>query len=432
MNKTKILFVSDSVQRTSGVAIQSLKLCKGLLKTGRYNVVQIAGGDSSSPSAPIYYEGIKLYTTQEPYGSPNTLRYVMVAERPDIVLAFSDPRFFTWLFSMDNEIRGKARLIFYHTWDNAPFPKFNLPWYVACDQIVMLSHFSYELMSSHGVPCQCIPHGADPSEFFPLEELERNKARQDLIMQSRADRQVNFIIFWNNRNIFRKRPGDVLYSFKLFSEKHPDTLLLLNTDIVDMEGVDLMHLIDDLDIKAPIVFNPSRVKSDRLNLMYNVADVTINIAVNEGFGLCVLESLCAGTPVIVTKTGGMPEQACEAVHREAIDPDIEGNDGKGRPEYDEIVEFGKVLEPDSQMMFGTLGAPYIFQDIVNYKTILSALEEAYQRTQRNDWKQTLGLQGRDHIIKNFHIDTTVKLWDELLQQLLTTPSPYKRWKVLVH
>ena len=380
MNKTKILFISDSVQRTSGVAIQSLKLCKGLLKTGKYTIVQIAGGDSSSPSTPIYYEGIKLYTTDEPYGSPNTLRYVMMVEKPDIVLAFSDPRFFTYLFSMDNEIRGKARLVFYHTWDNAPFPKFNLPWYSACDQIVMLSHFSYELMSSHGVPCKYIPHGMDPSEFYPLEEIARNKARQDLIMQSRADRQINFIIFWNNRNIFRKRPGDVIYSFKLFSEKHPDSLLLLNTDIVDREGVDLMHLIDDLDVKAPIVFNPSRVNSDRLNLMYNVADVTLNIAVNEGYGLSSAESLCAGTPVISTKTGGLIEQARVVVHHDAVDSNTKGNDGKGCEAYDEVVEFGKVMEPDSQMLFGTLGAPYIFQDIVNYDTQFRLASEFVMHT----------------------------------------------------
>lgn len=431
MAKIKVLLISDSIQRTTGVAIQSLKLCKGLLKTGKYSIVQIAGGDRSSPSAPIYYEGVKLYTTDEPYGSPNTLRYIMMSEKPDIVLAFSDPRFFIWLFQMDSEVRGKARLVFYHTWDNAPFPKFNLPWYTACDQIVMLSHFSYELMSSNGVSCQCIPHGADPSEFYPLEEAAINKARQDLIMQSRAERQINFIIFWNNRNIFRKRPGDIIYAFKLFSEKHPDSLLLLNTDIVDREGVDLMHLIDDLQVKAPIVFNPSRVPSDRLNLMYNVSDVTINIALNEGFGLSVMESLCAGTPVIVTKTGGMIEQAQTIIHHEAVDPHQEGNDGKGCEAYDQTIEFGKVLEPDSQMMFGTLGAPYIFQDVVSYKTILDALEEAYQRTQAKDWKQVAGVQGREHIINNFHIDTTVKLWDELLQQLITTPSSYKRWKVVV-
>ncbi|MFA5394958.1 MAG: glycosyltransferase family 4 protein [Methanogenium sp.] len=429
MDKTKVLLISDSIQRPTGVAIQSLKLCKGLLKTGKYQVIQIAGGDHSSPSAPIYFEGVKLYTTEKPYGDPQLLRYIMAVDKPEVVVAFSDPRFFTWLFQMDNEVRDKARLVFYHTWDNYPFPQFNLPWYASCDEVVMLSNFSYQLMSSNGVNCRCIPHGMDPTEFYPLDEESIKKARQDFIAQSHAKGPVNFVVFWNNRNIYRKRPGDILWAYKIFSEKHPDSMLVLNTDIADREGIDLMHFIDDQHITAPIIFNPQRIPSHQLNVLYNISDVTVNIAYNEGFGLCVAESLCAGTPVIVTETGGMTEQARTVIHHPAIDPGIEGNDGKGCPEHDEVVEYGKVLAPDARSMFGTVGAPYIFQDIVDSSSLVKALEEAYQGTKEGTWKKKIGPLGREHIIQNFHIDTTIRLWDEFLQGLLKKPSSYNRWKV---
>ena len=42
--------------------------------------------------------------------------------------------------------------------------------------------------------------------------------------------------------------------------------------------------------------------------LYNIADVTINIASNEGFGLGTCESLMCGTPIVVNVTGGLQDQ----------------------------------------------------------------------------------------------------------------------------
>ena len=45
--------------------------------------------------------------------------------------------------------------------------------------------------------------------------------------------------------------------------------------------------------------------------MYNLADVTMNMASNEGFGLGTCESLMCGTPISVTVTGGCPTERTE-------------------------------------------------------------------------------------------------------------------------
>ena len=42
--------------------------------------------------------------------------------------------------------------------------------------------------------------------------------------------------------------------------------------------------------------------------LYNIADVTVNMASNEGFGLSGAESLIAGTPIINNVTGGLQDQ----------------------------------------------------------------------------------------------------------------------------
>ena len=47
-----------------------------------------------------------------------------------------------------------------------------------------------------------------------------------------------------------------------------------------------------------IIFSNQAVDVKRLNFYYNVSDVTVNIASNEGFGISWCESLHAGTPII--------------------------------------------------------------------------------------------------------------------------------------
>jgi glycosyltransferase involved in cell wall biosynthesis len=53
---------------------------------------------------------------------------------------------------------------------------------------------------------------------------------------------------------------------------------------------------------------PGRVDDDLLPLWYRAADVAVVPSTAlEGFGLVVLEALACGTPVVATRTGGLPE-----------------------------------------------------------------------------------------------------------------------------
>jgi glycosyltransferase involved in cell wall biosynthesis len=407
--KPKILFITDDIRMPSGVGIQSKKFITGLQKTGKYEIVCIAGSVTPQNPQPFLYENIKMYPTADGYGNPNLVRMVISVEKPDIVVAFSDPRFFSYLFFMDDEIRLNSKFIFYHTWDNEPFPKFNLPWYASCDEVVMLSKFSYDLMTANGIDCHYIPHGMDSGEFFPVPPDVRRAERENLAAQAGVRDRVEFIIFWNNRNINRKRPGDVVNVFREFSKKHPKVMLVMNTVPIDREGTDLIAVTQEVNkTEAPIVFNFQRLASDRLNVLYNAADVTINIAYNEGFGLCVAESLMAGTPVIATRTGGMTAQM---------------TDGKDT--------FGWLLDSVARELFGVPGAAYIFRDYVSEEQVLNALEEAYELKKEGNLRE-IGLKGREYIQKTYPIENTVKLWDDLLEETLAKPSLFKRWRLSIH
>jgi len=57
------------------------------------------------------------------------------------------------------------------------------------------------------------------------------------------------------------------------------------------------------------------------------------------------------------------------------------------------------------------------------------LNVVYGMKKSGDLKK-LGLQGREHIIKNYHTNDTVRRWDTILKDTLAQPSKYER--LVVH
>jgi glycosyltransferase involved in cell wall biosynthesis len=405
MKRTKILFVTDDIREKTGVGIQAYMLMKGLLKSGEYEIVTIAGSIRPQDPRPVMFEGIKVYPTADGYGNPSLLRAVIGQEKPEITVLFSDPRFFTYAFIMDDEIRKHTKLVFYHTWDNRPFPAYNKVWYAACDQVVMLSKFSYDLMKDNGVDVMFAPHGGDPTEFYPLEPEEVEAIRSNVF--GKLPTKPEFVLFYNNRNTFRKRTADIVVAFRRFWQTHPDSVLIMNTAAVDAEGFDLGMIMKQVERNAaPVIINSSKVSVSDLNRFYNLADVTLNVAYNEGFGLSCMESLLAGTPNIAVSTGGLTEQMV----------------------CDDGAVNGILLQPTVRTLFGVVGNPYINQDWTSVEDIQAAMEEAYTLKAAGKLRG-LGLQGREHIIKNYHTDNTIAAWKQVLTSVLAKPSTFKSWVV---
>ena len=80
------------------------------------------------------------------YGTPELIRSVMQKERPDAVWFMTDPRFYEWLWEMENEVRPHAPLVYYHVWDNYPAPEFNARFYNSTDEVVCISKVTHEIL----------------------------------------------------------------------------------------------------------------------------------------------------------------------------------------------------------------------------------------------------------------------------------------------
>ena len=91
-------------------------------------------------------------------------------------------------------------------------------------------------------------------------------------------------------------------------EKASKIALLMHTNPVDQNGTDLPKIVETLTPDANVIFSTQKLSTEQLNYLYNMADCTVNIAGNEGFGLTTAESIMAGTPAIINVTGGLQDQ----------------------------------------------------------------------------------------------------------------------------
>ena len=167
----------------------------------------------------------------------------------------------------------------------------------------------------------------------------------------------------------------------------------MHTNPQDPAGSNLEALVQDLKLNdGQVLFSREKLQPENLAAMYNIVDCTINISDAEGFGLGTLESLSCGTPIIVNLTGGLQEQV---------------TDGENW--------FGIGLEPASKTIVGSQEVPFIYEDRLSKEQVVDALIEMYNKTPEE--RKQLGLNGREHVEKNYNFDNFIKTWDEIFTKV---------------
>jgi len=403
----KILAIGDDCRMFSGIANQTRKILSGLHKTG-WEAVQIGFANQPRSTTPVYEEGIKIYpcTSQEGYNDPWTFRDIFEKEKPDILWLFNDPRFYTWLFDIDNEYRPHTRVVYWHLWDNYPFPKFNLKWYKCVDHIVAISELTHKMLNENGVPCEYIPHALSGKEFVRFSATKRQKLRKEFLARTGFP-DTEFLIFSNNRNLNRKRLPDTILAYKRLHKLHPKSLLYLHTDIIDRNGVDLQRFIHEVEPGLEIVlFDQGQISNEALLNAYNISDVYVTIPYNEGFGLSVSEALLCEVPVISVGTGGITPQMTD------------GNN-----------IFGKLLPVTAKTLCGIVTDPYIYQDYCSVDDLTSALAYCYEHRKDPIYRE-LGKMGRAHVLKNFGEFEIVQKWVTFLNKVGKEPISYKKHELI--
>jgi glycosyltransferase involved in cell wall biosynthesis len=387
--KIKILTISDHPRSPSGVGTQTNYILESLMKTGKYKIISLGGAIKHADNRPIkfneYGDDYVIFPV-EGYGNPDLIRSLLMREKPDILWFMTDPRFYTWLWSIEQEIRANVPMMYYHVWDNYPYPNYNRPFYLSNDKIVSISKVTSDIVRTVApeVEEEYLPHAVDPQFYKPLDfEDYKNIYNPN-----------KTLFFWTNRNARRKMSGSVVWWFKEFLDivGHDKACLLMHTDPRDPNGQDLIAIAEELGLTPNnFILSPAKIHPNEMAKFYNAADCTINISDAEGFGLSCLESLSCGTPVIVNKTGGLREQVTDGVE-----------------------EFGVGIEPSSKAVIGSLDTPWIYEDRVSNKDVVEAMLKIHNMTREQ--RKALGEKGRQHVLKNYNFDNFCNRWDKIFTE----------------
>jgi len=363
MSKKKILIISDHALLSSGVGVQTRYLVEGLLKKNDMTFIQLGAAKKHSNYNTVKVCDDFFIKPINGFGNKNLLRSVLLNEKPDALIIFTDPRFFTWLFEIEDEIRQVCPILWWHVWDNEPVPKFNNWMYESTNAINCHSYLTYKMCSQNFKDkTSFIPHALPDNLFFRLPKHVMQKEKERILGKERAN---HFVCLWANRNCDRKRPGDVLYSWRMFldllsEEEKQKVTLLMHTNPTDPVGQNLFEIGDMLNLLDTVCFSTENVDTSLINVLHNIADVTLNISYNEGFGLTTLESMQVGTPIIAAMTGGL--------YRQVID-------------YRDNSQNGIGLEIDIRTLSGTQDIPYIFKDLVDCSKAGRAIKQIFDMSE---------------------------------------------------
>ena len=425
MKKIKILTLSDHPLSPSGVGTQTKYMIEALLKTGRYQFICLGGAVKHHDYNPVRVEPWSndwvIYPV-DGYGTPDAIRSILTNERPDILWFMTDPRFYGWLWEIENEIRPHIPMVYYHVWDNFPAPYYNAPFYRSNDEVVCISKVTHEIVKEVApeVSSRYLPHAVN-SEVFKKFKTSEHKAKVDglrqRLLETSSEELQNpnkKVFFWNNRNARRKQSGTLIWWFKEWLDKvgHDKACLVMHTDARDPHGQDLPHLIEKLKLdNGQVMLSTVKVPPEELAAFYNVADYTINISDAEGFGLATLESLSCGTPIIVNMTGGLQEQVTN------------GKDW-----------FGWGIQPASKSVIGSLQVPYIYEDRISQQDFEKVLSKALKLPKsKYDKMKAAGIK---HVRENYNFEDYEENWIKIMDEIVEKHGSwenrknYKRWHLL--
>ena len=386
--RLRIIWNSNAHWTGSGYAVFTRDLLTRLVKDG-WPVAEI--GFWGLQGAPTTVDGIKVYPVMNhPYGSDAIVNH-SIHYKADVVFTMQD------IPTLDpNDLQRLKTWIPYLPIDHDPAPPSVLQRLNFAYKILTFSEFGRKQLEDKGFYSQLILEGTDPDIFKPLDKAEMRKKLglpQDAFLWG--------MIAANKENPPRKGFQEALDAFKLFLKDHLEGAILFHTQQVAPTGFPIREYANYLGIANRTFFIDQynatfMMNSAEVNEELNALDAYLSPSQTEGFGLTPIEAQSCGKLVVVNDVMSMPELIIPGKTGEMCTHE------KGRF----TVQLGMVYP-------------------ANVDSLHEKMEKVYQMVKDNP--DQVAKDCREHIVKNFNINTQVKeMWIPLLTQLqdelLTKPA----------
>jgi|TARA_S200002703_G_scaffold22999_1_gene19765 glycosyltransferase involved in cell wall biosynthesis len=449
--RKKILLICDDIRVHSGVATIARELVINTVQ--HFNWVNVGGAinhqqkgqrfdlsEDTNKNAGIDNSSVILYPV-DGYGNAELIRQLIQSEKPDAIMLITDPRYFEWLFQIENEIRKQLPIIYLNIWDDLPTPLYNKAFYESCDALLAISKQTKlinELVLGDKAKrkvIEYVPHGLNHNLYKPIEDWnEELKSFKSRIFNNK---EKEFVLFFNSRNIRRKQIPDTMLAFKYFLDKLPKEkadkcCLILHTEVVSEHGTDLEAIRKLLfnDYPNAIYFSQQKLSTEDLNKLYNIADAQILLTSNEGWGLTLTEAILAGTPIIANVTGGMQDQmGFEDEDGNWFEPTTEiPSNHTGR--YKKHGNWAFPVYPTNRSIQGSPKTPYIWDDRCTPEDACDRIYELYQMGREK--RKELGLQGREWAVNKSGL-TSIKMGERAINaidKLFDTWIPREKYELI--
>ena len=293
-SKVKVLWIGDG-----GVATGFTRVNESIINNlpDNYEVHHLAvnyRGDPYGQSKAIMYPAV---LGGDIYGF-GRVPGLVEAIKPDIIFILND----SWVLpNYLKLIPDTIPVVTYFPVDAKPLEAKWCKEIVERTQPVAYTEFGRSAMLEQvgaNIDIRVIPHGIDTDVFYPLDIQEARSKLEGIPPES-------FVVLNANRNQPRKRIDLTIKGFAKFAHNKPANVkLYLHMGAIDA-GWDIISLCERYEILHRLLLtslelSPTNfVPIERLNIIYNSANVGINTSTGEGWGLCSMEmAVCKRAQIV--------------------------------------------------------------------------------------------------------------------------------------
>lgn len=240
---------------------------------------------------------------------------VVTEFKPDACIVFNDPRIVTATLEKLKTLQTAMgfKIIIYADQVYVGQPREYIMYLNEnANHVIAFTPFWEDVIKGQGltIPTSYLCHGFNQMSHFPIPKA--------VVRPYFGVSMEDFVVINLNRNTPRKRWDVCLASFAEVVSKYPNEPIKL---VIATSVVGAWNLMDvyEAELKKRgismvtgmqhlvVIENPQALSDDVTNMLHNLADVGINTASGEGWGLCTSEAMGLGIPQIVPNVGGHKE-----------------------------------------------------------------------------------------------------------------------------